>query len=169
MEGFTRNADFVSYTLKTFFVDQGNVGALETDVFSYSINKNVLASNGAFIMATYGGSFFNTANNKRIAAYFAGNLIFDTNGSPGPTIQTGSTCDWRFVVSLIRDSSSSVRVSALLHWGIHPGSFGNLFTSNLYTTISGLDFTSGNILKMTLTGGATNDLIASMARIVLVK
>jgi len=139
------------------FVDVNNSGTNETDLYSDSMPANVLNVNGDKLEIQYGGTFSGAASaTQELRAYFGGTLIFDS-GALSIGVATDS---WNLYVTIIRDSSSSIRCSSSL-----TTNFATLSAYAKYTAVTGLTLSNANILKITGQaggiGGASNQITAS--------
>lgn len=143
-----------SATLFTHFADAGSVSTGETDLYSDTLAAGQFASNGDAILARYAGTFVNSTSTKQLRAYLDGNLVFDSGA-----LVVGATDSWELQLILMRESSSNVRVSAVL--------VSSLADNAQYTKVTGLTLSSTMILKITGTaagaGVADGDITASEA------
>lgn len=150
---------------KEFFTDVPNVGTAETDLYSYSVEPNVLSENGQKLSAHFVGLFIMEPTAlKAIKIYFAGTVVAQL--TPFAIVNIDET--WTYFVSIIRVSSTVVRVCVESPGGWMDDGAGN-FASALYVELTALDLTIANILKITgqVTGvGAGSDqIIAKMGKI----
>jgi len=142
------------------FTDVGSVSTTETDLYSDTVPKNTLGTNGDKLTATYGVVLANSTSTKEVRVYFGGTAIFDTGAL---TITAAS--EIIINVLIIRDSSTSIRYSV---WADTTGASVGTFAK--VGKLTGLNLTtSTNILKITGQAGgagvATNDVQAQNATI----
>lgn len=138
----------------------GNVGTGETDLHSYSIPAGTLANVGDTIRAIFAGSVAANANGKNIIIKLDGTQLAATGS------QTSyNDLDWRFTFYITRLSATSVR--RVLDFGFSSNTFGfpmHLLASVADFTIGSLD-SGARILKITGTGGASDDILAELTTI----
>lgn len=141
-------------TLFNYFADVQSVSTTETDLYTNAVAANTLATNGDKIKAEYTATLIMTGGaTKDVRIYFGGTKIFDT----GLLTIGVSSVVYQFHVSIIRDGSSSVRCT------VESTTPGN--PDIQYTNVTGLTFSSTNILKITGqsgAGAATGDVTANM-------
>lgn len=142
----------VGGTIFDHYADVSNGTTVETDLYSDTIPASTLTSNGDKLIAEYVGTSASNGNTKTIKVYFGGTSIASF------TIPTGSIDPWKVTVTIIRDSSTSVRamVQELV----------TTFTNLSYATVTGLTLTNTNILKITGTGGASSDITATLGTVI---
>ncbi len=143
------------------FADVNNSGTTETDLYSDSTPGSILNTNGDKLSAQYAGTFTGAASaSQELRAYFGGTVIFDS-GALSIGVATDS---WILSVTVIRDSSTSVRCFSFL-----VTNFTTTAASAKYTTVTGLTLTNPTILKITGQAaglaGASNQITASAATI----
>jgi len=138
-------------TLAKFYADSGNVSTGVTDSYSYTLPANTLTSNGQRLEMSYSGFLANNGNSKTM------NVLFGSTSISG-LITSAANTGWQFKITLIRVTSSTIRVEfGLIASGVYyPAPF----------DFSSINFTTTNVIKLTLQGGATNDTVAKMATIV---
>jgi hypothetical protein len=140
----------ISKVLKDFYTDVSTSGTGETDLYSYTVPANVLASDGDKLIFTVNCDLSTTPTGANIKFYFGGtSVIFVT----GTTLHnTGKA-----IFELIRTSSSTCRI--ITHGYTADGVIGPT-----YDQLTGRDFTTTNILK--ITGQcATNSITAKFGYI----
>ena len=121
--------------LQQFLTDANGTTSSEVDAYSYTVPANTLTVNGESLHAVYGGTKANTSPDV-VTVNFAGTKIGDSED-----ITTAG--DWRFEVDIVRTSNTAARATVLF---TH-----NSVTKVKTTTVStNLDFTTGEILKLTL-------------------
>lgn len=122
----------------------GNTSSTETDLFTYTMPLNVLASNGDGIVARGAGGLANNSNSKTINVYLGANSL---------NLFTGTTANVTYLFECIftRISTTTTRFNGF----ICVGSTMTLFDSIVTTT----DLTLNTaVVKVTGTGVSTNDL-----------
>jgi hypothetical protein len=140
-------------TLASFYADAANVSTAETNAYSYTLPANKLKANGSRLELYYDGIYAGNTNLKHIRIYFGTTLICSvlniayTNGA-----------GWRFIIRVVRTSTTTIRVSADMFYGGQSWTFSIDHGSQ--------NFTSTNIIKITLQSAvASNDLIAKTGAI----
>jgi hypothetical protein len=116
----------------------------ETDLHSYTLSENTFYVIGDKVTLRSGGTFAASAFTKRVRAYIAGTLVFDT-GALAITTATS----WSLEVDFIKSGSNSQKVNA--RW---LSSSSVLASSATYTGTTATD-TSTIIVKTTGTTGST--------------
>lgn len=143
------------HTLDALFVTEGNTGTGETDLYSYSVPANKLAADGRTVNFEIDGEFNDATATAQLKLYFAGNVTLNTGAI---NISTAPTA-WKLRGYLIRTSSTTAHLTYELQC---PGLATPLFIG--YSNLTSLDFTVGNILKITAqaggAGGGTDDITA---------
>ena len=130
-----KNAEPQLRVLEVFTTDANGTTSSEVDAYSYTVPANTLTVNGESLHAVYGGTKANTSPDV-VTVNFAGTKIGDSED-----ITTAG--DWRFEVDIVRTSNTAARATVLF---TH-----NSVTKVKTTTVStNLDFTTGEILKLTL-------------------
>lgn len=146
--------------LGDYYDDFVNTSTTETNGYSYDIDQNVNPFvDGDKFFFTIQGTFVGSATATRtVKAYFGGTQIFSSGG-----LTNASASSWELRGWIIRVGSTTARCSVTMLGG----SLSNVVESNLYTEVTGLDFTSPVTFLTTLqagsTGAATNDIIERMA------
>lgn len=142
------------------FIDVGNVGTGEDDLYTDTIAANTLSTNGDRLSGNYAGIFVSSATaTRRLRLYFGGSLVYDSTA-----LSLSVSADWSAKVEVMRDSGTSVRTCVAVNTTTASSA---PYTS--YTRIVGFDPTTTNILKVTGesagVGAATNDIVAKFANI----
>lgn len=137
--------------------DVGNTSTTETDLFSMTTPANFLTTDKQKIDFKFSGIYVGSTSSKAIQVYFGGTSIF-TSGA----LAISSNSVWEVRGWIIRTSSSTARCFVTLST---PGLSVTLYDG--YTALTGLDFTTTNIFKITgqasSVGAATNDIVLKMA------
>lgn len=145
--------------LKDFYSDVSNSGTSETDLYSFSTIANQLTGNGEKIIAVFGGTFNDTTASSQIKVKFAGVTIGNTGALTMSVVGA-------FIVnvSIMRTGTTTARAMVNIST---PGASTAAYTK--YTTLTGLDFTTTNILKITGQaggiGGSGGDITATYGNI----
>ncbi len=136
-------------TLFDHFTNVSNVSTGETDLYSDSLPGDTLQFDGDKITASYAVELLSSASTKRCRIYFSGTSILDTGA-----LTTSGSATVLISVTIIRDSSNSVRYSALV-------TIANASPTSAQSvgSLSGLTLTSPITLK--LTGQAAGGAAAS--------
>ena len=146
-------------TLDAQYTDANNSGTSATDLYSKTVSANQLTANGQSLHFEAAGVNNDATATVNLEVLFAGNGIAGTGAVTissagvwsikGMVIRTGSTTARAYVVVTIENS-----------------------TQQIYSSISnltGLDFTTTNILKLRATagggGGGSNDITAQMWKV----
>lgn len=145
----------LAHTLDVQYTTQGNSGTSETDLYSYTLPANKLAVDGRTINFEIDGEVNDNTATAQIKLYFAGNTTLNTGAINISSANTG----WRLKGYIIRTSSTTAHVTYELH---APGLATPVFVG--YNNLTSLDFTSGNILKVSAqaggAGGGSSDITA---------
>ena len=145
--------------LKDFYSDSNNSGILETDLFSYTTLANLFANNGEKTISAFAGSFNDVTASSQLKVYFAGVVIGDTGA-----LTMSVTGAWIVNVSIMRTGVSTARSIVNIST---PGASTASYTK--YTTLTGLTFTSTNIIKITGTAsgatGGSGDITATYGNV----
>lgn len=139
------------------YVNAGNSGTAETDLYSVTIAAAQLAANGDKLRTEYGGAFVSSGTaTRQVRIYFGGTLIFDTGAL---TLSLSSA--WTVYVTIVRVSATVVRYMASF---TTQGAALAAYTSS--GEVTGLTLANTNILKITGqaagVGAATNDIVARL-------
>jgi len=139
--------------LANFYADAGNTGTSATDAFSYTLAANMLSANGQTLEIVYAGTSAINTNSKIINVYFG-------TGTTGDfmTSSSSSETEWGMRMTIIRVSSTELRYQINYNWGARGG--------QRTASWSSLNLVSNSYdIKLKLTGGATNDIVAKMGSI----
>lgn len=121
--------------LTEFYSDVNGTSATTVDAYSYTVPASTLTANGESIRAVYAGTV-NMARIVSVAVQFAGTEIFWSD-------EVSTIADWRLDVDIVRTGSTTARCSTLWTY--------NGTSATDYATVStGLDFATGEILKLRL-------------------
>lgn len=137
------------------FADAGNTSTTETDLHSYTTIANTFSTNGESITANYGGIFVGSGGTatRQLKVYFGGTMIFDSTA----LLITGDSY-WTVTVLLMRVSSTVVRYMVYMNSPLAP-----VATYTVAGELTGLTLSSTNILKITGTAVANNDIVLKLA------
>jgi hypothetical protein len=140
------------YALDRQYTDANNSGTSATDLYTYTIPANTLSANGNTINFDISGTLNDATATVNLQVIFAGNGISGTGA-----LTISGTGNWSIRGRIIRTGTSTARSCVIT-------TIDNS-TNKVYTTtsvLSGLDFTTTNILKVTATaggaGGGSNDI-----------
>jgi hypothetical protein len=151
----TPSSNSLPHTLDALFTTQGNTGTSETDLYSYSVPANKLAIDGRTVNFEIDGEFNDNTATSQLKLYFGGNVTLNTGAV---NISTANTA-WKLTGYIIRTSSTTAHVT---YWLECPGLATQKFLG--YSNLTSLDFTAGNIFKVTAqaggAGGGNNDITA---------
>ena len=143
----------------------GGVGADTTEdtLYTDTLAASQFATNGDMVQATYAGTFDSgTTGTKRLRAYVAGTVVFDTTALT-PTA-AGS---WQLDVTVVRISSTALNVSVTFNaTGFSAANIATVAAT--FTKLTGLTLTNTQIMKVTGQNGTTataNRIVASMGEI----
>lgn len=145
-------------TVFDHFVDAGNTGTGEDDLYTDTLAASILATNGDKITATYGGIFAGAAlSTQDLRVYFGGTKIYDSGA-----LSIGAATDsWTLYVTCIRVSSSIVRCTVSVSTD-----FATLFPYSVYTEVTSLTLTNTQVLKITGeaagAGAVDNQIVAKL-------
>lgn len=153
-------AQTVPLVLSDHYVDAGNVGTSETDLYADTVAANQLSVNGQKLEAEYGGNFAASGTaTRQLRVYFGGTPFFDTGA-----LSLSVSSEWALRVVMIRASATAVRYLVSL---TTEGAALSAYTSA--GEITGLILSSANILKLTATaagvGAASNDIVAKIGTV----
>lgn len=147
----------VGSSVADFFLDVGNSGTTETDLYSYSAPARTLGSVGDKLSFEFAGTFLSHATaTRRLRVYFGGTLLLDTGA-----IVTASEA-WRVTGTIIGTSPATARATVMF--------IKDSVTQASYVNIAGLNLsTLDSILKITgtaaSTGAASDDIIARLGSV----
>ncbi len=146
--------------IKDYYTNIGNQSTTETDLYSLTTSPNILEHAGYKLEAQYGGSFVSSATaTRRLRTYFAGALIFDSGA-----LTLSSSSAWDVHALIIRTGTSTARsIVRMLTQGT------SITAYTAINTLTGLDFSDNNIIKITGTaagtGAASNDIVAKLGSV----
>lgn len=150
------NSTDIHQVLNKQFTDVNNSGTSETDLYTYTLGANKLINNGASINFEMAGVFNDASATVNLQAYFGGNSIAGAG-----LLTISGTGAWSIHGTIIRTGTTTARAYTVM-------SIDNS-TNKIYSTmalLTGLDFTTTNIVKVTGTaggaGGGTNDITGQM-------
>lgn len=150
----------VPLQLKDFYADVNNVSTTETDLLTYTTVANRLNATGEKIIASYGGTMNDVTASSQLKAYFAGTNIADTGA-----LTMSVTGAWVINVSIIRTGTTTARAMVNIST---PGASTAAYTK--YTALTGLNFTTTNIIKITGTAagatGGNDDITGTYGNII---
>lgn len=122
--------------LQDFYTSVSNSGTSETDLYTFPIPANTLTTNGEKIIARFSGSFNDATGTETMKSYFAGTTTSNIGGI------AGNPAGWDYEIMLTRSGTTTARVTVnFLSDGI--------FKPGITTALTGLDFTTTNIFKIT--------------------
>ena len=136
------------------YADNGNSTTTETDLYSYTLPAQALNNNGEGLTAFYSVNILGSATaTTTLRVYFAGTAYFDSGA-----LSLAANGNWQIWVELVRTSSSTARISVTLQ---SPGAALAVYTAE--ADITGLDFTTTNVFKLTGqrggVGAASDDIV----------
>ena len=152
----------------------GNVGAGLDVLHTFSLPANSLQADGDYLTIVYAGAFAANDTDKRVNAFFGG-TAYEGIGTQDIDGATG----WRIAATIIRLSSTSVRVSHLISVNLlfgdslSPPTMSTAGVSGLYITrltdITGLSNLNSNATTMEVKGegAANNDVTQNLTVIEL--
>lgn len=150
--------------LANYTSDAGNTTTTETDLYSLTVAGGQLANNGDKLTALYGGFLAAFATSTDIIRlYFGGTAVAVANG----IVNSIAGTSWQITMTLVRVSSSVVRVSSVIDVSTPSGGA----IQHLVTTVvvTGLTLGSSTVLKITGEcsgiGAATNNIVAQMGTV----
>jgi hypothetical protein len=148
--------------LESFGTDVNNTGTSETDLYSHTLAANKLTLNGKGARFRITGTNNDATATAQIQGYFAGANIFDSGA-----LTMSAAGDWVIDMEIQRTTSTTAAATVTF-------SCANT-TVTLpvkYTGLTGLDWTTTNIFKVTGTagggGGGSNDITAHAGKVVFV-
>lgn len=147
------------HTIQSFLTDVNNSGTSQTDLFSSTIAANKLVNNGGKLIFVVTGTNNDATATVDIKGHFAGAEIYDS----GILTLSGSG-DWALILEVQRVSSTVARCS-----GVFSCANTTVTVPVKYTELTGQDFTTTNIFKVTATagggGGGSNDITAHVGKV----
>jgi hypothetical protein len=143
------------HTLDALYTTAGNSGTSETDLYSFSVPANKIGIDGRTVNFEIDGEFNDNTATAQLKLYFGGNLTLNTGAV---NISTANTA-WRLKGYIMRTSSTTAHVTYELDClGLATQKFLG------YSNLTSLDFTVGNIFKVTAqaggAGGGNDDITA---------
>ncbi len=160
------------FTIEVNTTATGNVGAGLDSLHSFSLPAASLATDGDYVTAKYGGTFATNDADKRIQVTIDAQVAFNSGARD---LDLGN---WRIEMTVVRVSSTSVRVSGFAALGIVlSGTDGALDTGNsrwyyqaFNATLTVANLTSNAVILLTQ-GEATsnNDIVQNASTIELVQ
>lgn len=126
----------------------GNVGAGETILMSYSVPANTLETTNQSIKITAWGSTAANANTKQVRIYFGATVICDT------TAIAANAKPWRL------EATIAVATAAIMVTN-SGGQFNGVIQPAATAQTGGQSFTIANLIKVTGTATANNDVTES--------
>lgn len=149
-------SDVLPRTIDKQYTDANNTGTSETDLFTKTVSGGTLNTNGQSLHFVTSGSISDATATAVLKIYFAGNEI----GSSG-TITLGTVGSFRISGEIIRTGTTTGRASFSLDVGA-----GTTYSDAYELDLTGLDWTTGNILKLTGqaggAGGGSNDITGKL-------
>lgn len=138
-------------------------GGLDT-LHTFSLDApNQLATDGDYLRVEYGGHFAQNDDDKRLVASFGGSGYLDTGlrDVDGNLFSAG----WKINATIIRLSSTSVRVNAVVQLQFHGADSAGTatgfgiggYTLTFDSDLTGLSDLSANAMAMTVQGEGTSD------------
>lgn len=148
-------SDIFTRTVDAIMTTAGNTGTGETDLYSKTVAGGTLNTDKQTLNFEADGEFNDNTATATLKLYFGGNVTLNTGAI---NISTANTA-WRLRGYIIRTSSTTAHVTYELHC---PGLATPVFLG--YNNLTSLDFTVGNIIKVTAqaggAGGGTDDITA---------
>lgn len=149
-------------TLESFGTDANNTGTSETDLYSHTLLANKLTLNGKATRFRITGTNNDATATAQIKGYFAGTNIFDSGA-----LTMSAAGDWEIIMEVQRTSSTAAAATVTFTCANT-----TVTLPVKYTALTGLDWTTTNIFKVTGTaaggGGGSNDITAHAGKVVFV-
>lgn len=143
-----------------FYTDAANSGTAQTDLYSYTLPANTFANDGEKISFSYAIEFSDATSTANLKIVFAGNNVALN------TFTLTATASATVFGYIIRTGSTTARTCITFAMGSANGT-PSTYVSN--ADMTGLDFTTTNIIKLTGTaggaGGGSNDITAKSGTI----
>lgn len=143
-----------------FYTDASNSGTAQTDLYSYTLPANTFANDGEKISFSYAIEFSDATSTANLKIVFAGNNVALN------TFTLTATASATVFGYIIRTGSTTARTCITFAMGSANGT-PSTYVSN--ADMTGLDFTTTNIIKLTGTaggaGGGSNDITAKSGTI----
>lgn len=157
MAGLSTSFAKVGGSIFSHFADAGTpASTTETDLYSDTTIANTLAVSGDTLEAKYALQFTSTGGaTKQVRLYFAGTLIYDSTA-----ISVLAASDLQIEVIIVRTGSSTAIATVKI---IAPSAL--ISVPIKITSLTGLNFATTNILKITGqsgAGAAANDVLAKI-------
>ena len=155
---YNKTSSDVPHTIATYLTDVNNSGTSETDLYNTTVGANKLISNGQSIHFVGTVAENDITATTQIRVYFAGTEIANTGG-----ISISGTGYLKISGEIIRTTSTTARASFKVE--------GNGLTTDYVNEfdLTGLDFTTTNVFKVTGTagggGGGSNDITAKLGKL----
>lgn len=128
------DSNYGRVTLASFNTNVQNTSTTETDLYSYSVPANTVAANGNQLKASYTLITLASGGNKYTRVYFAGTALNVNLTSAASTIKVD--------VSIMRSGASTAIATVSI-------AYDNASVRVTETDLSGLNFATANILKIT--------------------
>lgn len=145
------------WTLFDHYADAGNTTTGETTLYTDTLDRGQLFTNGDKIVARYSVIYAANANTKRTRLYFGGTAILDTTALAR---NNAAAQDWIEAV-IIRESATVVRCAVVCI--AHNGSGTLVVNPATYTRVTGLTLGDAQIVKLTgQSSAATDDIVAKL-------
>ena len=148
--------------LESFGTDANNTGTGETDLYSHTLAANKLTLSGKGVRFRITGTNNDATATEQIKGYFAGTNIFDSGA-----LTISSAGDWIIDMEVQRTSSTTAAATVTFM-----AANTTVTLPVKYTPLTGLDWTTTNIFKITGTaagaGGGSSDITAHAGKVVFV-
>lgn len=132
--------------LADFTDDEQNSGTSATDIFSMTVAANKLPAIGAKLYGEYELLLTDATATQTISASFAGTSLGTT-----AALTVSATSAMRIEVMVIRTNTTTAKAKMSVR---APGA--SVASYEIYTDLTGLDFTTTNVLKLTATAGGAS-------------
>lgn len=145
--GISSDTVLIGGALYVDYVSHGNALAVETTLSNYLIKANTLNENGSFLDVVAWGDYAANGNNKQIRLKFGTTILYDTG------VIAANSGSWLIKSNIVRINSASEQIiSSILSSNI-------LVLPNINATTPGEDTGIDNLLYITGTGIANNDIV----------
>jgi hypothetical protein len=148
--------------LESFNADANNTGTGETDLYSHTLSANKLTLNGKAVKFRITGTNNDATATEQIKGYFAGTNIFDSGA-----LTISAAGDWIIDMEVQRTTSTTAAATVTFN-----AANTTVTIPVKYTALTGLDWTTTNIFKVTGTAaggtGGSNDITAHVGKVVFV-
>lgn len=142
-------------TIDAIMTTAQNTGTSETDLYSKTIDANTLTADKQTINYEIDGEVNDNTATAQLKLHFGGNVTLNT----GSVVVSTANTAWKLTGYIMRTSSTTAHVTYELEC---PGLATDKFLG--YSNLTGLDFTTTNVLKITAqaggAGGGTADVTA---------